>query len=141
MSTNTAVQQPQKDGAGVYLGVVLLVVLPAVLAFICSKWFPYGSRHFTSGLWFFYEASRAMAYLGIALAAIFTVASGISTNCLREGRGPDGLVDRSGSRLTLVRRTQVPESVVTRRMARRPSRRILWRVRHPQIVLIGRRRR
>jgi hypothetical protein len=54
---------------------VLLVVLPAVLAFICSKWFPYGSPDFTSGLWFFYMASRAMAYLGIALAAILTVAA------------------------------------------------------------------
>jgi hypothetical protein len=74
MSTNTAAQQPQKDGAGLYLGVVLLVVLPAVLAFICSK----------------------------------------------ESCSPDGLVDRSGGHLTLVRHTLVPESVVASRMARRP---------------------
>jgi len=77
MLTRTAIQQPQKDGTGLYLGVVLLVVLPAVLAFICSKWFPYGSPHFTSGLWFFYEASRATAYLGVTLAAVLTFTAAI----------------------------------------------------------------
>ena len=84
MSTHSAVQQPRKDDAGLYLGVVLLVIFPAVLAFICSKWFPYGSPHFTSGLWFFYEASRGMAYLGIALAVVFTMAAVIQRTVSRK---------------------------------------------------------
>jgi len=33
------------------------------------------SPHFSSGLWFFYEASRDTAYLGIVLATILTVAA------------------------------------------------------------------
>ncbi len=84
MSTHNEVQQAPKEDAGLYLTVVLLVVFPAVLAFICSKWFPYGSPHFTSGLWFFYEASRGMAYLGIALALVFTVAAVIQQTVSRK---------------------------------------------------------
>jgi hypothetical protein len=84
MSTHNAYQQPRNDDAALYLGVVLLVIFPAVLAFICSKWFPYGSPHFTSGLWFFYEASRGMAYLGIVLAVVFTVAAVIQRTVSRK---------------------------------------------------------
>jgi len=74
MLTDAAVQKPRKD-APWYLGVALFGVIPAILAFACSEWFPYGSPHFGSGLWFFYEASRDTAYLGIVLATILIVAA------------------------------------------------------------------
>jgi hypothetical protein len=84
MWTQSAVQKPRKDGEGLHLGVAVFVVLPAVLAFVCSQWFPYGSPRFSSGLWFFYEASRDTAYLGIAVAAIFTVAAVIQQSVSRK---------------------------------------------------------
>lgn len=84
MWTDAAVQKPRKDVAGWYLGVALFVVIPALLAFVCSKWFPCGSPHFSAGLWFFYEASRDTAYLGIVLAAILTVAAFIQRTVSRK---------------------------------------------------------
>lgn len=32
---------------------------------------------FSSGIWFFYEASRDLAYLGIAVAAVFTAIAAV----------------------------------------------------------------
>ena len=118
MLTDAAVQKPRKDAAW-YLGVALFGVIPAILAFACSEWFPYGSPHFSSGLWFFYEASRDTAYLGIVLATILTVAAIIQQAVSRKVCCSNGLVDRRGDRLTLVRDIQVSESVVMRQMVGR----------------------
>jgi hypothetical protein len=84
MRSDAAVQESRKDGAGLYLGAALFVLLPALFAFVCASWFPYGSRHFSSGLWFFYQASRDTAYFGIVLAAILTVTAVIQQTVSRK---------------------------------------------------------
>lgn len=72
---DTSVQDSKKSGAGLFL-VTLLFGVPSIIAFGCAfasshaRWYP------SSALWFIYEASRYVAYVGIAVSVgmIVTVA-------------------------------------------------------------------
>ena len=72
---DTPIQDSKKSGAGLFL-VTLLFGVPSIIAFGCAfasshtRWYP------SSALWFIYEASRYVAYVGIAVSVgmIVTVA-------------------------------------------------------------------
>ena len=73
MRTHTAINQHPKNGAGQLL-VTLFFALPALFAFLCSIRL---SQYFSSGPWFFYEASRNLGYIGIAIATSITAVATI----------------------------------------------------------------
>lgn len=52
--------------------VILFLAIPALLTLLCSIWLAHASQLASSGVWFVYEASRDLAYMGIAFAAGIT---------------------------------------------------------------------
>lgn len=53
-------------------GVILFLAAPALLTLLTSIWLEHAAEVPSSGVWFVYEASRNLAYLGIASAAVIT---------------------------------------------------------------------
>jgi hypothetical protein len=72
--TPTVDEQRPKSGGRQVLATVLLV-LPAGFALFASSWLSNGSQYIISGLWFMYQVSRYLAYVGILVAASLTAAA------------------------------------------------------------------
>jgi hypothetical protein len=74
MRTATAIPESRNDNVKQLLATLFLAT-PALIAFLCAMELARGPRHFISGLWFFYEASRDLGFVGIAIAATISVAA------------------------------------------------------------------
>lgn len=71
MRTHTAVGHHRESGAWQFW-VIAFLSLPALFALFCSLWLAHATEIASSGVWFVYEASRSLGYMGIAFAAGIT---------------------------------------------------------------------
>jgi len=71
MRTHTAIEHHQKTGIGLF-GMILLLGLPALFAFLGAAGLAHGAPYFSSGMWFFYLVSRNLGFIGVIVAACIT---------------------------------------------------------------------